>query len=142
MRTPTRIVRHSIVAAIVAFAIAAATGLTPQPASAEPVVPDFPGAEGFGAVATGGRGGRVDIVTTLEPFGPGSLGDALAPKNCAPRTIVFPRCRGLSPVVPVTYHPPQRSFSGVSCVISVVPSARIGNPCASGATDRSISPGV
>jgi pectate lyase len=50
-------------------------------------LPSFPGAEGFGAVATGGRGGRVIKVTTLSATGPGSLQEALdAP---GPRTIVF-----------------------------------------------------
>jgi pectate lyase len=56
-------------------------------------LPSFPGAEGFGAVATGGRGGRVIKVTTLKANGPGSLQEALdAP---GPRTIVF----GVSGVV-------------------------------------------
>lgn len=49
--------------------------------------PAFPGAEGFGATATGGRGGQVIYVTTLNPDGPGSLQAALdAP---GPRTILF-----------------------------------------------------
>ena len=29
------------------------------------------------------------IVTTLEPFGPGSLGEAMSPEDCRPRTVVF-----------------------------------------------------
>jgi hypothetical protein len=37
----------------------------------------FPGAEGFGAAATGGRGGQVLYVTTTAPSGPGSLQWAL-----------------------------------------------------------------
>jgi pectate lyase len=50
-------------------------------------LPAFPGAEGFGAVATGGRGGKVIKVRTLQANGPGSLQEALdAP---GPRTIVF-----------------------------------------------------
>jgi hypothetical protein len=51
----------------------------------------FPGAEGFGAIATGGRGGAVLAVTTLDPdpagVVPGSLNHAL--RQSGPRTIVF-----------------------------------------------------
>lgn len=64
-------------------------GVAPRPAVAVPDLPAFPGAEGFGAAATGGRGGDVVIVDTLEPTGPGSLGEALAPEDCGPRVVVF-----------------------------------------------------
>ena len=46
----------------------------------------FPGAEGFGAVATGGRGGEIVHVTTLSDAGPGSLREALSKGN---RVVVF-----------------------------------------------------
>jgi len=74
---------------LVAASVLLAIGVGPQTASAEPDPPSFPGAEGFGAGATGGRGGAVYVVDTLEPFGEGSLGDALAPEDCEPRTVVF-----------------------------------------------------
>ena len=41
------------------------------PSRAQPSPPAFPGAEGFGASATGGRGKFLYIVTTLEDDGPG-----------------------------------------------------------------------
>lgn len=52
-----------------------------------PPVPAFPGAEGHGALATGGRGGRVIKVTTLSAKGPGSLDEAFRAKG--PRIVVF-----------------------------------------------------
>lgn len=50
-------------------------------------LPAFPGAEGFGAVAIGGRGGRVIKVTHLNSSGPGSLQAACAAQG--PRIVVF-----------------------------------------------------
>lgn len=58
-------------------------------ASAFAQIPAFPGAEGYGSVATGGRGGDVYIVTNRNASGAGSFADAVATAPVAGRTIVF-----------------------------------------------------
>ena len=55
-------------------------------------IPAFPGAEGFGAVASGGRGGQVIFVTNTNVSGPGSLQEAL--DTPGPKYILF-RCSGV-----------------------------------------------
>lgn len=50
-------------------------------------VSSFPGAEGFGACATGGRGGGVCEVTSLGSAGPGTLADCVG--RAGPTTVVF-----------------------------------------------------
>ena len=52
-----------------------------------PDIRAFPGAEGFGAWAKGGRGGKVIRVTNLNPSGPGSFRAACDAKG--PRIVVF-----------------------------------------------------
>jgi len=52
-------------------------------------LPAFPGAEGFGASATGGRGGDVYYVTNLEASGPGSFLNGIQTVPAKGRTIVF-----------------------------------------------------
>lgn len=47
----------------------------------------FPTAEGYGKYSKGGRGGKVFVISTLEPTGKGSLGEAISHKG--PRTVVF-----------------------------------------------------
>lgn len=80
-RPPTRLIRPGTLAgALGALLLAAAAHAAPAP------LPSFPGAEGFGALATGGRGGTVYHVTTLADAGPGSFREAVSQPH---RTVVF-----------------------------------------------------
>jgi pectate lyase len=54
-----------------------------------PPLPAFPGAEGAGANALGGRGGDVYTVTTLADSGIGSLRDAINTAPATGRTVLF-----------------------------------------------------
>ncbi len=109
MKTTLRAFWISVTVVILGLACSLTTLPTPTPTAAGPALvqptppansapasqnanpPAFPGAEGFGAIATGGRGGQVLYVTTLDPDPngeiPGSFNWAL--RQSGPRYILF-----------------------------------------------------
>jgi hypothetical protein len=83
-------------------------GLFFLPCSAQ--VPAFPGAEGFGRMAQGGRGGCVIEVTNLHDSGPGSFREACnAP---GPRTIVFKISGTIDLMTPLEVREPNLTIAG------------------------------
>ncbi len=72
----------------------------------------FPGAEGAGRTALGGRGGRVLIVTTLADHGPGSLRAAVEAKG--PRTVVFAVAGTIQLEKPLRIREPRITIAGQS----------------------------
>src|ERR1043166_4381604 len=69
----------------------------------------FPGAEGYGAYAKGGRGGKVLFVTNLSDSGPGSLREAIETKG--PRTVIF-RVGGIIETKGLTIREPYITIAG------------------------------
>jgi pectate lyase len=78
------------------------------PAGKRNDLPAFPGAEGFGALTAGGRGGKVIKVTTLADSGPGSLRAAMM--TTGPRTIMFEVAGTIELKTPIIMSGPEYSF--------------------------------
>lgn len=75
-------------------------------------LPAFPGAQGAGALATGGRGGRVLTVTNLADSGPGSLRAAV--EATGPRIIVFATSGTIRLAKPLVVRAGQVTIAGQS----------------------------
>ena len=72
----------------------------------------FPGADGFGKYASGGRGGVVYIVTNLNDDGPGSLRDGI--QKHEPRIITFAVAGTIALASPLTIHHGNLTIAGQS----------------------------
>ena len=77
--------RPFAIAAIAAALLMPLAGASAAPGADTPLA--FPGAQGWAAHATGGRGGKILRVTTLAGSGPGSFAEAVNTKG--PRIVVF-----------------------------------------------------
>lgn len=86
--------------------------------SADNIIPAFPGAEGGGMYASGGRGGEVYVVTTLADYDPqtelpieGSFRDAVSKDN---RTVVFNVSGVIELKAPMRIHGKNLTIAGQS----------------------------
>ncbi len=78
--------------------------------AADPAVPAFPGAEGFGAMTPGGRGGRVLFVDNLDDSGAGSFRAAC--EASGPRIVVFRVGGTIQLRQPITVRNPYLTIAG------------------------------
>jgi hypothetical protein len=81
-------------------------------ASADPRTLAFPGAEGAGRFAQGGRGGAVLKVTSLEDAGPGTLRAAIEAQGA--RTVVFDVSGTITLNTPLKIENPKITIAGQS----------------------------
>jgi pectate lyase len=72
----------------------------------------FPGADGFGKYASGGRGGKVFIVTNLNDEGPGSFREAIKKKGA--RTVLFAVSGNIELKSPLSIHNGDLTIAGQS----------------------------
>ncbi|MBN1671356.1 MAG: hypothetical protein JXR37_10000 [Kiritimatiellae bacterium] len=85
--TEMKVCLRLLAAMAAAGAPGAARAGQPTKSAGRAPIPAFPGAEGHGALAVGGRGGEVVFVTNLNDAGPGSFREAM--EKTGPRIVVF-----------------------------------------------------
>ena len=73
-------------------------------------LPAFPGAEGFGTMTPGGRGGKVFGVTTLDDAGPGSFREACEAEG--PRIVTFAVAGTITLKRPIIVRHPYLTIAG------------------------------
>lgn len=100
-----RSLRFALYGALALFAACLFAG------DASAVLPAFPGAEGAGAYATGGRGGEVYHVTSLADSGPGTLRTGVI-GSTVPRTIVFDVGGTINLLSPMEIRAPNLTIAG------------------------------
>jgi len=88
--------------------MALAVGLCASTAMA--AIPAFPGAEGYGKWAQGGRGGRALFVTNLNDAGPGSFRAACEAEG--PRMVIFRTGGTITLKTPLTIANPYLTIAG------------------------------
>jgi len=76
-------------------------------------LPAFPGAEGYGALTPGGRGGKILFVTNLDDSGPGSLREACEVAT-GPRIVLFRVAGTIALKKPITVRNPFLTVAGQS----------------------------
>ncbi len=100
--------------------VTSAVAAPPQEAPKPAAIPAFPGAEGFGALTPGGRGGRILRVTTLDDYSPGGR-DPVIPGSLrwaidqpGPRIVVFAVAGLIDLKAPLVVREPRLSVLGQS----------------------------
>ncbi len=102
-----------LVAAAGLFASVVSHAEEELPAAEEGRTPAFPGAEGFGRYAEGGRGGDVYYVENLNDSGPGSLRYGIETAD-GPRTVMFKVSGNISLESPLEIDKPHITIAGQS----------------------------
>lgn len=98
-----------VIVGVIFLALILINTFTPATKTSEEL-PAFPGAEGGGSFAKGGRGGTILEVTNLNNAGPGSLREACEAEG--PRIVIFKVCGIIELDRPLTINNPFLTIAG------------------------------